>query len=152
MNYINLATLESMHEAERLATLLGKEGIKSRTHDEADIQRFIFLTKPKAFSIVQVVEEDYARAVSFIQALHDAHEPVCNHIFSCPDCGSLAVEYPQFTRKYFITPTLLEWASNFGLYKKQFYCRKCHCTWPYEKGDRLPQILHATDIQVAPPN
>ncbi|HEY1084096.1 MAG TPA: hypothetical protein VGE29_17665 [Prosthecobacter sp.] len=152
MNYINLATMDSVHEAERLADMLSRHGLKARMHDESDIQRFIFFTKPKAFSIVQVPDPDYSRAVSFIQDLHDTHDPLCNHIFSCPDCGSLAVEYPQFTRKYFITPLLLEWASNFGLFEKEFYCRKCHSTWPYAAGAELPKISHASEVLVAPPN
>ncbi|HAL71220.1 MAG TPA: hypothetical protein DCP71_05545 [Verrucomicrobiales bacterium] len=118
MNYINLATLDSMYEAENLAEALSRNGITARTHDEQDVQRFIFFTKPKAFSIVQVHDADYARAVNLIQDMQGAHEPMCRHIFSCPECGSLAVEYPQFTRKYFITPLLLEWASNFGLSRR----------------------------------
>lgn len=152
MNFINLATLNSTHEAERLADALSHAGIKARTHDESDIQRFIFLAKPKAFSIVQVLPDDYAQAVGVIQDMQDRHEPLCRHIFSCPDCGSLAVEYPQFTRKYFITPLLLEWASNLGLFNKKFYCRKCHAVWPYQEGSRLPVIGHAAGVEVAPPN
>lgn len=152
MNYINLATLDSMYEAENLAEALSRNGITARTHDEQDVQRFIFFTKPKAFSIVQVHDADYARAVNLIQDMQSTHEPVCRHIFSCPECGSLAVEYPQFTRKYFITPLLLEWASNFGLFEKKFYCRKCHALWPYQAGAKLPEIGHATGVQVAPPN
>lgn len=152
MNYINLATMDSKYEADRLAELLSEQGIKARMHDERDMQLFVFFTKPKAFAIVQVSEEEYSRAIAYIQHLHDLNDPVCEHIFSCIECGSLAVEYPQFTRKYLITPLLLEWASNLGLFKKQFYCRKCHSMWPYETGVQMPRISHAAEVQTAPPN
>lgn len=152
MNFINLATLDNVYEAERLSTLLNERGFKTRLHDESDVQRFVFLTKPKAFSIVQVQDGDYSQAVSILQELQERHDPACRHVFSCPDCGSLAVEYPQYTRKYFITPLLLEWAANFGLYDKQFYCRKCHSMWPYETGKRLPGISRDAAVLVAPPN
>lgn len=152
MNFINLATLDSVYEAERLSSILSEKGIKARLHDESDVQRFIFLTKPKAFSIVQVPDEHYAEGVKLLQELQGRHDPACRHVFSCPDCGSLAVEYPQYTRKYFITPLLLEWAANFGLYQKQFYCRKCHSMWPYETGKSLPGISSNATVLVAPPN
>ncbi|SKA82229.1 hypothetical protein SAMN02745166_00880 [Prosthecobacter debontii] len=152
MNYINLATMDSEHEAHRLASRFSEQGIKSRVHDERDIQLFVFFTKPKAFTIVQVDDGDYSRAIAFIQHLHDLNDPVCGHIFSCIECGSFAVEYPQFTRKYLITPLLLEWASNLGLFKKQFYCRKCHAMWPYEVSALKPRISHSAEVQTAPPN
>lgn len=148
--YVNLATLDSFQQADTLAKALSHKGMTARVVDEGDIQKFLFLTKPQAFSIVQIPKENYAAGVSAIQELQEHGDPVCSHIFSCPECGSLAVEYPQFTRKYFITPLLIEWASSLGLFKKQFYCRKCHWTWPPE-GER-PRISKTPAIQIGPPD
>jgi len=150
--YVNLATLDSFQQADNLAKLLGQKGMTARVVDEADIQKFLFLTTPKAYSIVQIPEEKYAEAVGVVQKLQEDGEAVCSHIFSCPECGSLAVEYPQFTRKYFITPLLIEWASSLGLFKKQFYCRKCHWTWPPPPEGETARISKAPAIQVAPPD
>lgn len=152
MNFINLATMDNPYVADQLAETLTQHGIKSRMHDESSVQRFVFLTKPKGFSIVQVPETDYARAISVLQELQDEQDRICDHIFSCPECGSLAVEYPQFTRKYFITPLLLEWASNLGLFKKEFYCRKCHWTWAPIPAAERPKISRAPEILVSPPD
>lgn len=152
MNFINLATMDSLHAAEQLADKLSQQGITSRTHDERDMQRFLFLTKPKGHYIVQIPEDSYVAAVTLIQELSDADDPICRHIFSCPECGSLAVEYPQFTRKYLITPLLLEWASNLGLFQKKFYCRKCHWMWLPVQTPITPRISLAREIQVAPPD
>ncbi len=152
MNLINLATMDSQYAAEQLAENLSQQGITARLHDEQDIQRFLFLTKPKGHFIIQVPEKAYSQAVSVIQDLQEARSSVCNHIFSCPECGSLAVEYPQFTRKYLITPLLIEWASNLGLFKKKFYCRKCHWTWAPLPASASPQISHDQQILVAPPD
>lgn len=152
MNLINLATMDRKLEADELAVKLSNHGINSRVHDESDVQRFLFLTKPKGHFIIQVKEDEYSQAISVIQGLQDAEDPVCEHIFSCPECGSLAVEYPQFTRKYFITPLLIEWASTLGLFAKKFYCRKCHAEWPPAPPSSNPRISHSQDILVSPPD
>lgn len=150
--YMNLATLDNFQHADTLAKSLSQNDMTARVVDETDMQRFLFLTKPKAFSIVQVPAERYADAVAAIQKLQEEGDPVCSHIFSCPECGSLAVEYPQFTRKYFITPLLIEWGCALGLFKKEFYCRKCHWTWPPVSTGESPKISMAPSIQVAPPD
>ncbi|TDU73353.1 hypothetical protein EI77_01823 [Prosthecobacter fusiformis] len=152
MNIINLATMDRLREAEQLAEKLAGRGIKTRVHDESDMQRFLFLTKPLGHFILQVDEAAYSQAVSIIQDLQDENDPICNHIFSCPECSSLAVEYPQFTRKFLITPLLIEWASDLGLFKKKFYCRKCHATWLPAPASATPKISHSQDILVAPPD
>jgi hypothetical protein len=50
MNFINLATMDHLSEAERLATRLTGEGIPTRVHDENRVQKVLFLTKPKGYS------------------------------------------------------------------------------------------------------
>jgi len=152
MNMINLATMDRLREADQLSDKLADRAISTRVHDEADMQRFLFLTKPKGHYIVQVNESAYSEAVSLIQELQEANDPVCNHIFSCPECGSLAVEYPQFTRKFLITPLLIEWAASLGLYQKKFYCRKCHAMWLPAPASSSPKISHSPDILVSPPD
>ena len=130
MNFINLATTDKLSAAEELSTRLSGHGIPTRVHDERDMQRFLFLTKPKGYSYVQVQEQDYAKAASLLQEWEAESPSFSSHIFSCPECGSYAVEYPQFTRKFLITPLHIELMSALGLFKKQFYCRKCHAMWP----------------------
>ncbi len=151
MKLINLATLDNNTEAQNLTHLLSEKGIHARVMDESDMQRFLFMTKPKAFSNVQVYENDYERGAAAIQDLAENRHPIRHHIFSCPECGSLAVEYPQFTRKFLITPLLVEWLSKVGLFEKEFYCRKCHWTWAPKTAAALP-ISTSRQVLVAPPD
>ena len=74
-------------------------------------------------------------------------------VYSCPECGSFGVEYPQYTRKFF-TPLLIEWMSNFGLFEKAFYCRKCHYTWPKGRttGINRHHLNPGPDMFVSPAN
>jgi hypothetical protein len=148
MKFINLATMDDNKEAEALSVRLEGEGIPSRLNDESKVQSLIFATRPKGFAIVQVQEEDYPRAVQLVQEWESDNPSIASHIFSCPECGSYAVEYPQFTRKVLITPMLLEWLSNLGLFKKQFYCRKCNATWPPEQ--RPVKSPHPQSVLVPP--
>ena len=152
MHMINLATMDRMREADLLADKLAERAINTRVHDEGDMQRFLFLTKPKGHYILQVPEDAYADAVTVIQHLQEENDPICDHIFSCPECGSLAVEYPQFTRKYLITPLLLEWAASLGVYSKKFYCRKCHAMWPPAPPSATPKVHRTAEVLVSPPD
>lgn len=151
MNFINLATMDDPKEAERLSLNLEGEGIPSRFVDESTVQRFVFASKPKGFSIVQVQEQDYTRAAGLLQQWEADNRNMANHLFSCPECGSYAVEYPQYTRKVLITPMLMEWLSNLGLFEKHFYCRKCNATWPPAER-KIPNPAPRPESVLVPPH
>ncbi|MDB6006796.1 MAG: hypothetical protein JWR15_3783 [Prosthecobacter sp.] len=149
---LDFVSIEDRKTLELFCLYLSEHGIEHAAYDEGDLQMFVFMSKPGANMKVQVSEEDYAEAVTCLIEFEQKHPDLVGHIFSCPECGSFAVEYPQFSRK-FITPLFLEWLSNLGLFKKQCYCRKCHATWP---KTRLTSInpLHLKwnpDISVPPP-
>jgi hypothetical protein len=55
-------------------------------------------------------------------------------VIRCPECHSLRVDYPQFTRKSMIPNLALGLASSVGMVEKEFYCEDCHYTWPKEGG------------------
>ena len=151
MKFINFATMDSPSEAEAVSRRLGEHGVAARAHDERDVQRFLFATKPKGFSIVQVDEGDYGKAAALLQEWEEENPQLASHIFRCPECASFAVEYPQFTRKVFITPVIVEWMSNLGLFEKQFYCRKCHATWPPGPASHLtPKTAMPQSVLVPP--
>ena len=150
MKFLNLATMDDLKEAEALSLKLEQEGIPSRVRDESNVQRFLFFTRPKGFSIVQVQEDDYARAARLVQLWDAENQSLAAHIFSCPECGSYAVEYPQYTRKYAITPMLMEWLSNLGLFEKQFYCRKCNATWAPGRRTRPNRPATPQSVLVPP--
>ena len=60
----------------------------------------------------------------------DANDGALRDAIHCPECGSLRVDYPQFTRKSLLTNLTMGVAANVGLVDKEFYCEDCHFTWP----------------------
>lgn len=148
---VDLACFDGHYAAEYCCEKMEENGIEAHLHDERGVQTFIFLTKPRASMKVQVKEADYSRAVELLIEIEKASPDVASLIYSCPDCGSFAVEYPQFSRK-FMTPLFLEWLSNLGLFEKQCYCRKCHCLWPRapHKGINQRHFQPDTSIFVPP--
>ena len=149
---VDLASLDDHHAADLCCERLSAHGLEVEIYDEKDLQSWVFFTKPRAHLKIQVREEDYAAAVDLLIRLEQQNPQLAASLYSCPECGSFAVEYPQFSRK-FITPLLLEWLSNLGLFKKSCYCRKCHATW---QPRRCPGInpLHLerpSDVFVPPP-
>jgi transposase-like protein len=154
-DFINFATVDNLTQAESLSRKLGVEGIPTRVYDERDVQRFVFMTKPKGYSFVQVREKDYTRAAALLQEWELEDPELASHVFNCPECGSFAVEYPQFTRKFLITPLHIELMSSLGLFKKQFYCRKCHATWLPEANtvpSPAPRRRMAAEALTPPPD
>lgn len=149
---LDLASIEDRKTLELFCLYLSEHGIEHATYDEGDLQMFVFMSKPAANMKVQVSEEDYAEAVTCLIEFEQKHPELVGSIYSCPECGSFAVEYPQFSRK-FITPLFLEWLSNLGLFPKQCYCRKCHATWPKARRTSInPRHLEWNpDISVPPP-
>jgi hypothetical protein len=149
---VDLASFDNPQAVESCCVYLIEQGIDAEVYDESDLQSSVFLTKPRANVKLQVKEEDYAQAVEQLIEFEQQHPDLASSIYSCPECGSFAVEYPQFSRK-FITPLLLEWMSNLGLFKKQCYCRKCHAMWlPTQRHAINPRHLEAhADMLVPPP-
>ncbi|WP_395748888.1 hypothetical protein [Prosthecobacter sp.] len=150
---IDLASFDDPKAVEPCCVHLIDHGIDPEVYDESDVQSFVFFTKPRANVKLQVKEEDYAEAVEQLIEFEQQHPEMASSIYSCPECGSFAVEYPQFSRK-FMTPLFLEWLSNLGLFKKQCYCRKCHAMWlpSARRGAINPRHLGAhTDMLVPPP-
>ena len=129
MDLVDLASFDDESAMEAFSEHLKANGVGTDTYDEGDLQRFIYMSKPKASKKIQVREENYVRGVHLLIDFEKSHPHLAPLVHSCPECGSFAVEYPQYTRKFF-TPLLVEWLSNIGLFEKEFYCRKCHYTWP----------------------
>jgi hypothetical protein len=148
---IDLASFSSHKAAELFCQQLHSQGIETQVFDERDLQLFVFMTAPKAYMKIQVQEEKYAEAAALLIEFEKNHPEYARYLYSCPECGSFAIEYPQYTRK-FITPLLVEWLSIFGLFPKQCYCRKCHYTWSRKRrGGINKQHLNPPPSVFVPP-
>lgn len=149
---VDLASFDDPIVVDALADHLKAHGVDSDVYDEGDFQRFIFMTQPKGSKKIQVRDDDYAKGVELLIDFEKNHPEHASLIHSCPECGSFAVEYPQYTRKFF-TPLLIEWLGNLGLFEKEFYCRKCHYTWPKKRASGINRhhLNPNQQVFVAPP-
>jgi hypothetical protein len=64
----------------------------------------------------------------------DAAEGALRAAIHCPECNSLRVDYPQFTRKSLVTNVALGLIAALGLVDKEYYCEDCHHTWPMPRA------------------
>jgi len=135
-----VATFSEPEKAEAVKNRLRQAGINATVVDQSELQRYFFMCETLASQKVYVDEKDYERARQFLKDA-DAQDHLLSNQVCCPQCKSVRVEYPQFTRK-FITTTLVEIFCFLRLIDKTFYCQDCHHTWPVkvalrQKTDRL---------------
>ena len=123
-----VATFGDREKAQAVQNRLEQAGIHAEAADESFFQRFWYLSKPLADEKVYVAEGDYDKARQFLQAA-DKQDHILQGELRCPKCGSVRIDYPQFTRK-FIATTFAEAACFLHLMDKQFFCKACNHTWP----------------------
>jgi len=147
----DLASFDDPQVAAHCCQFLNEHDITTHFFDEGDLQFFLFFTKPKASLKVRVADEDYTEVAKLLVEFEKSNPEQAPLIYSCPECGSYGVEYPQFSRKFF-TPLLAEWLSNFGLFQKKCYCRKCHHTWSKARGSGInPHHVNPLPTMFVPP-
>ena len=110
-------------------------GIPAEIYDECKVQKYWFISKPRACIHIQVDSSHFERA---LQLLHewDASEGLLNEAIRCPECGSSRIQYPQFSSN-FILPAFGAVLAAIGLIERKFYCEDCQYTWPVKQ--KLPQ-------------
>jgi hypothetical protein len=75
--------------------------LKADLHNEANLQTYAFMSKPKANAQVMVEEEDFARAQELMVQWEAADPDIA--ALRCPQCNSPRIQYPQLTRKFLTT-------------------------------------------------
>ncbi|HSU54074.1 MAG TPA: hypothetical protein VLT36_08465, partial [Candidatus Dormibacteraeota bacterium] len=80
---------------------------------------------------LEVPAEQFERAENLLLQW-DSTEGACSEAIRCPECRSLRIQYPQFTRKSLMTNFFLGMAAELHLIDREFYCEDCHFTWPRE--------------------
>jgi ribosomal protein L37AE/L43A len=137
MNLVTVATFNERKKAEPLKHRLEKTGIHAEIRDESKYQWFWFVTKPAAGIRLKVYKKDFETARRLVREWETA-EGVLRDAVRCPECGSSRVEYPQFTRKFFL-PNLVGVASLLRIIDKEFFCQECEYTWPKEMKQPRPK-------------
>jgi hypothetical protein len=133
--WMRLAVFNTEEPALALGAHLQKQGVDVRMNDERNLQRFWFLTRPRAGYSVEVQEASFAAVQDRMDA-DPRMTSLLQEAIRCPSCNSLRVEYPQMTRKN-ILPTLLAHVfMAVNLMKPQCYCEACHFTWRPKRQNR----------------
>jgi len=130
---------ENANDGAMLEAILKIKGFEARTFNDKLLQLFLFLCPPHATFRVQVRHNDLKNATVFLD-----QEPISSaflqKVIRCPSCGSLRVQYPQMTRKFFLPTVLLHLGIIFRVIEHEAYCESCHFLWNLPKDEsRLPQ-------------
>ena len=126
---VTIATYNEPAKAKKLKDKFNAAGVKADLHNEANLQTYAFMSKPKASAHVMVEEKDFQRAHNLMVEWEAADPDVA--AVRCPQCNSTRVQYPQMTRK-FLMPGLAAILLALKVFPKEFYCEDCHFTWTDE--------------------
>src|SRR5437764_13226470 len=117
MSKISIAIFPNRAGAEPIRDRLVQSGIQAELHDELRLEKLWFVTKPAAGVRIEVPAHQFERAWQLLRewdvagALRDA--------IRCPECKSLRVDYPQFTRKSLLTNVVMGLAAEVRLVDKE---------------------------------
>jgi hypothetical protein len=108
-------------DAEPLQRRLSENGIPAEIHD----------CKLMSGVRLEVPTDQFERAHRWLVDW-DAADGALRQAIRCPECRSLRVEYPQFSRKSIGPNLLIGFLAMIRFTEKEFYCMDCHFTWPKE--------------------
>ena len=135
--WVTLAIFENASDGQTLEAVLKGKGFEARTFNDKLLQLFLFLCPPHATFRVQVRDNDFNNATDFLDR-ESVTSAFLQKAIRCPSCGSLRVQYPQMTRKFFLPTVLLHLGIIFRVIEHEAYCESCHFLWNLQK-DESPQ-------------
>ena len=126
--WVNVAVFESLSDGEILYAFLKGHRIEARIYNDRLLQRWLFLSPPRVAFRVQVRANAFRVAA---QLLGGAPElgAILQRAIQCPSCGSLHVEYPRMTRKFFLPTVMLHLGIIFRVTQHEACCEDCHHIW-----------------------
>jgi len=128
MNRIRVVIFNDRTAAEPVLAHLLEAGVPAEIHDEPWLARLWFVSKLRAGVRIAVPARHFATTEQLLLAWN-AQGGLFTAIH-CPECGSLRVDYPQFTEKSFITNVAIGLLAGLTLVEKNYYCEHCHFMWP----------------------
>ncbi len=126
--WVNLALFEQQPEADALKIFLNQRGFEARSYNDWLLRCFLFLRPPRPTWRVQVRRHNYKPALNFVTT-QAADALAMQRAIRCPSCGSLDVQYPQMTRKFFTPTLMLHLGIIFRIVEHEAYCEHCHHIW-----------------------
>jgi predicted Zn-ribbon and HTH transcriptional regulator len=131
MNRMPVALFSKRATADCLQKRLVENGIAAEVHDELRLEKLWFVSKRVTGVRLEVPADQFEKTCEWLYEV-DAAEGALREAIRCPECKSLRVEYPQFTRKFLIPNIAMGLMAAVGAVDKEFYCEDCHFTWPKE--------------------
>ncbi len=126
-----VSTFSNRAKAEPLQKRLAEAGIQAEIHDELRLEKLWFVSKPRADFRLEVPADQFEQAYNLLLGW-DAADGALRDAIRCPECKSLRVQYPQFTRKFLLKNLAMGLLAAVGAVEKEYYCEDCHYTWPRE--------------------
>ena len=141
MNRIPIALFATRSEAEPIKQRLARAGINAEIQHELLLQKLWFVSKDAAGARLEVAAEHFEQAEKLLLAW-DLADGALKRAIRCPECKSFRVDYPQFARNSVMTNMAAGVAAELGLIEKDYYCQRCHYTWPKEVHAQGRQRRH----------
>jgi hypothetical protein len=141
-SWVTMAVFESANDGQRLEVALKNKGYAARTYSDRLLQLILFLCPPRALFRAQVRENDLKNATEFLDK-DPAATGLLQKAVHCPACGSLRVQYPQMTRKFFLPTILLHLGIIFRIIEHEAYCEGCHHLWNLPETGSAPRLKRA---------
>ena len=138
MNRIRLALFRNRPAAAELQDRLFKAGISSEVHDELQLERLWFVSKSAAGARLEVPFEQLEQATRLLLKWDRSGDALFGAV-RCPECRSMRVDYPQFTRKSLLTNLAIGLIAELRIIEREYYCEECHCMWPRAKSKLRPR-------------
>jgi hypothetical protein len=136
--WVNVGVYEDLNDGRVLENFLRERGLDARTYNDKLLQLFLFLCPPRVTFRVQVRQDHFGKAT---RALDETQPGILEKAIHCPSCGSLRINYPQMTRKFFLPTVLLHLGIIFRVIGHECYCENCHFTWNFPRD--VPHKVHA---------
>ncbi len=137
-SFVTVAAFNEREPADLLAARMRQSGFSADVHDESQEQKLKFFNlTPRAHLQVRVPSGEEDRALATLAEW--SSDPVLSAAVRCPECGSLRVEFPQFSRKTIVgaLPAVLAAA---GVIEKNYFCLACNHTWPPKAPAPEPKL------------
>ena len=141
MSRMRVARFGTRAKAEPLQQRLAAAGVAAEIHDELRLAKLWFVSKPSVGVRLEVPANQWEQAQRLILDW-DQSDGALREAIRCPECRSLRVDYPQFTRNSLLTNLTLGLMAELRLVEKNFYCADCHFTWPREGYRVRPNRPH----------
>jgi hypothetical protein len=127
-SWVKVAVFEESNDAQVLEAFFKNKRIEARTYNDRILRLLLFLRPPRVTFRVQVRHGFFKHAMDLLET-EPAVPAILQKAVHCPDCGSLRVEYPQMTRKFFLPTLLLHLGIIFRVIEHECYCENCHYIW-----------------------